>query len=309
MTPMKILVTGGAGFIASHIVDAYVKAGHRVSIVDNLTTGSRRNLNPRARFYKADITNPKALENIFKKERPEIVNHHAALISVVRSVQEPLVAYTDNILGTANVAIAFGKYGKGPRKKFIFASTGGAIYGNPSRIPVPETTEALPLAPYGLSKLLAEEMVRFYARYYGFPYLIFRYSNIYGPRQNSKGEAGVVAVFGGLMKAGKRPTIFGDGTKARDYVYVTDVAQANLLALSKGKSVTLNLGCGKTVSDRAIYDNVARAARFKQKPKFAPYRKGEVYKISLDARRARRLLGWTPRVNIEEGTRRAFLSL
>jgi len=297
---MKIVVTGGAGFIGSHIADAYIQKGHRVAIIDNLLTGSKRNLDSRSIFYKADIRNSALMERIMKKERPEIVNHHAAIAEVAKSVIDPLPTFETNVLGTINILRAFGVHGKG-KKKFIFASTGGAIYGNPSRLPASEATLPAPLSPYGLSKLMAEEAIVFYAHYYKFPYLMLRYANVYGPRQNPHGEAGVVAIFGGLMNKGKRPTIFGDGTKTRDYVYVKDVAHANVLGLARGTDVAVNIGGGKEVSDQMIFDAVGHHTRFPRRPVYAPFRAGEVKRIALDARRATRVLGWKPRMALREG--------
>ncbi len=306
---MRIIVTGGAGFIGSHVVDAYIRAGHRVSIIDNLATGFRKNAHPNARLYKADIRNLGLVRRIFKKERPEIVNHHAAIAEVVKSLRDPIPTLAVNVLGTTNVLLALGAFGKGRNKKFIFSSTGGAIYGEPKKIPADESTPAVPLSPYGLSKLLGEEIIQFYARHYGFPYLIFRYPNVYGPRQNPKGEAGVVAIFGGLMKRGARPTIFGRGTKTRDYVYVDDIVRANMLALRKGKNEIVNIGWGKKISDQMIFDTVARYAGFTGKPIYAPYRKGEVDKIALLARKAKKILGWRPKVELQEGVRRTLPAL
>src|SRR5258708_3720515 len=246
---MKIIVTGGAGFIASHVVDAYLKAGHKVVVIDSLPKGSRRNVNPRAKFYKADIRDRAAIARIFKRERPEIVNHHAALAEVAKSVIDPMPTFEVNVIGTANVLHSFGTYGSGKHKKFIFSSTGGAMYGNPKQVPVNEKRPTMTLSPYGLSKQLGEETIKFYARDFGFDYFIFRYANVYGPRQNPKGEAGVVAIFGATMRSGKQPTIFGDGTKARDYVYVGDIARANVAALRRGKNDVVNLGVRKLVTD------------------------------------------------------------
>ncbi len=305
---MKIIVTGGAGFIGSHVVDAYVKAGHRVSIIDNLSTGFKNYINPKARFYKADIRELKTVEKIFKLERPAIVNHHAALVSVAESVRDPVSTIAINVLGTLSVLLALGKYGA-PAKRLIFPSTGGTIYGDPKKLPVDEKTPLNPLAPYPLSKLMDEELVKFYAHHYGFNYLIFRYSNVYGPRQNPKGEAGVVAIFGDLMKNGRRPTIFGDGTKARDYVHVEDIVRANLAALSKGKNEIINLGCGKKITDQNIFDEVAVASGFHGKPIYAPYRRGEVYQIALDVKKAFRKIGWRPKIKLSDGIRETVKSL
>jgi UDP-glucose 4-epimerase len=303
---MKIIVTGGAGFIASHVADAYIAQGHKVVIIDNLLTGFRKNVNPKATFYKADIRDYAAMEKIFKKEKPEVVNHHAAIAEVVKSLRDPIPTLQVNVLGTTNVLMAFGKYGKGESKRFIFSSTGGAIYGEPKKIPADESTDTTPLSPYGLSKLLGEEVIKFYARQYGFTYLIFRYPNVYGPRQNPKGEAGVIAIFGGLMKSGKRPIIFGDGTKARDYTFVYDVARANSIALKKGRNEIINLGWGKKITDQMIFNEIATSIHYKEKPIFAPYRKGEVYQISIKAAKAKKVLGWKPTVALREGIRKTL---
>ena len=300
------MVTGGAGFIGSHLVERLLAEGKSVTVIDDLSTGFRKNVNPKATFYKADIRDAAAMERIFKKERPEVVNHHAAIAEVVKSLRDPIPTLQVNVLGTTNVLLAFGHHGKGKNRKFIFSSTGGAIYGEPKKIPADESTTAAPLSPYGLSKLLGEEVITFYARQYGFTYLIFRYPNVYGPRQNPKGEAGVVAIFGGLMKSGKRPTIFGDGTKARDYTFVHDVVHANVLALKKGRNDIVNLGWGKTVTDRMIFDEIAASTGYPEKPVFAAYRKGEVYQISIKAGKAKKVLGWTPTIKLREGIRKTL---
>jgi len=306
---MKIIITGGAGFIASHVADAYIKAGHKVCVIDNLSTGFLKNVNPKAKFYKADIRDLAEMERIFKKEKPEMVNHHAAIAEVVKSLRDPIPTLEVNVLGTTNVLLSFGNYGTGKNKKFIFSSTGGAIYGEPKKIPADETTPAMPLSPYGLSKLLGEETIKFYARQYGFHYFIFRYPNVYGPRQNPKGEAGVVAIFGGLMKAGKQPTIFGDGTKARDYVFVADIARANLIALHKGINETTNLGWGKKTTDQMIFKTISETINYSGKPAYAPYRKGEVYKIAIKAQKAKKILGWEPSITLKEGIKKTVISL
>ncbi len=255
MPRMKILVTGGAGFIGSSLVDRLLVLGHRVAVIDNLSTGFRRNLNPNARFYETDIRNSKAVHRIFRRERPEIVCHHAALAEVVRSVRDPLPTLEVNVQGTVNLLLAGGESGI---RKFLFASTGGAIYGEPDHLPASEASPPGPLSPYGLSKQLGEECIRHYARTFGFRYLLLRYPNVYGPRQNPKGEAGVVAIFAGLMRQGRRPTIFGDGSKTRDYLFVDDVIRANVLGLRRGRDETLNLGWGRSVSDQEIFDTLAR---------------------------------------------------
>lgn len=299
---MKILVTGGAGFIASHVVDAYVARGHTVVIVDNISSGFRRNINKKAKFYKADIRNLTALRKIFKKEKPDMVNHHAAVSEVIKSVRDPGLTYDVNILGTANLLLAAGEV---KVKKFIFISTGGALYGNPKNgVRARENTPPNPLSPYALSKVIGETLVQTYAKWYRFPYLIFRYANVYGPRQNPRGEAGVIAIFTRLICGGGRPRIFGDGTKTRDYVYVEDIARANVLGLRKGKNEILNLGVGREITDQKVFDEIAKNLEYKKPPIYAPFRKGEVYRIALNSSRAKRILGWKARVRFEEGVKR-----
>jgi UDP-glucose 4-epimerase len=211
-----------------------------------------------------------------------------------------------NVIGTVNVLIAGGTHGI---KKFIFSSTGGAMYGEPRKIPADETMEPTPLSPYALSKNLDELCIKFYAKSFGFDYLIFRYANVYGPRQNPRGEAGVVAIFGGLMKKKLRPTIFGDGTKTRDYIYVGDIARANILALRRGEDVTLNLGLGKEIKDQTVFDTIARNTKFNGKPIYAPFRKGECQRISITNRRAKTVLGWKPRTEFNEGIKKTLRTL
>ncbi len=306
---MKIIVTGGAGFIASHIVDKYISLGHKVAIVDNLSTGQRKNINKKAKFYKADIRNLDLMERIFKKEKPNIVNHHAAVAEVVKSLKNPIPTFESNILGTVNVLISLAKYGAGRNKKIIFSSTGGAIYGEPEKIPADESTKISPLSPYGLSKFLGEECIKFYAKTHDIEYLIFRYPNVYGPRQNPKGEAGVVAIFAGVIKEGKSPIIFGDGTKTRDYVYIDDVVKANETGLSKAKNEIINIGWGKKISDQMIFNEVAKNFNFKEKPIYAPYRKGEVYQIAISAKKAKKLLGWSPKTPLKQGIRKTVVTI
>jgi len=295
---MKILVTGGAGFIGSHVVDRYVDLGHEVAVIDNLSTGFEKNLNAKAKFFKADIRELEKIYEIVSDFKPDVINHHAALAEVTKSVEDPSDTLAVNVMGTANVLLAGGK---ASIKHFIFSSTGGAIYGDPVHLPADESCKPAPLSPYGLSKLLGENIIEFYARIYGLTYTIFRYSNVYGPRQNPGGEAGVVAIFTNLIKSGTRPTIFGDGSKTRDYVYVGDIVSANELALDTTENNLLNLGWGKEISDQEIFDAIASALNFSEDSIYAPFREGEVSKISLDSTKARKILGWVPKVNITEG--------
>ena len=300
---MKILVTGGAGFIGSHIVDKYINLGHRVVIIDDLSTGKKQNINKRAKFYKLDIRNATLVEKVFVKEKPQVVNHHAAIAEVVKSIKNPLPTLEVNVLGIVNVLRASGLV---KIKKFIFSSTGGAIYGQPKKIPADESTPPVALSAYGLSKFLGEECIKFYSRLYEFDYLIFRYPNVYGPRQNPKGEAGVVAIFSGLLKENKRPVIYGDGTKSRDYIYVDDITKANVIVLKKGKNETLNLGWGKSISDQIIFDTIAKNFGAKLKPIYAPFRKGEVYQIAIDASLAKKKIGWLPKISLAEGIKKTI---
>jgi len=308
---MKILITGGAGFIASHVADEYIKKGHKVVIVDNLATGFRKNINKKAKFYKADIRDTKAMLKIFQKEKPTVVNHHAADASVISSMHDPLKTYNVNVLGTINVLIAFGSCKTKEKKRFIFSSTGGAIYKEKGEkfLPVKEDAERGPISPYGFSKQLGEDVIHFYAKQFGFETVIFRYANVFGPRQNPKGEAGVCAIFAHLIKNNQTPTIFGDGTKSRDYVFVGDVAQASVLALKKGAGETMNIGTGKLTSDDKVFETIAKVMGSHGKAKHAPARPGEIYKMSLDARKAKKILGWTPKITFEQGIRKIVETL
>lgn len=295
---MKILVTGGAGFIGSHIVDKYIGLGHKVVVIDNLSTGFKKNLNKRAKFYKVDIRNYKEIQKIIKKEKPQIINHHAAISGVPQSIKDPISTYQINVLGTVNLLLAAGE---SKVKKFVFVSSAGTIYGDAKKLPVRENFPLNPLSPYALSKCVGEELVEFYAKAYGFNYLILRCGNVYGPRQNPKAEAGVVAIFAGLMKKNVRPTIFGNGTKTRDYTYIDDVVGVNVIGLKKGKNNFFNIGSGKEISDRKIFDTLANKLNFQKPPIYAPFRPGELYRIYLDCSRAKRLLGWKSSINFEQG--------
>jgi len=296
---MTILVSGGAGFIGGHIVDAYIKNGHRVAVIDNFSTGFKKNLNKKARFYKVDIRNIKLLKNVFQKERPEIVNHHAAVVEAAKSFKNADLVYKVNILGTVNVLAAAGISNV---KKIIFASS-GAIYGNAKELPVKETSPPGPLSPYAVSKIIGEELVKFYSKIYGFDYLIFRYGNVFGPRQNPKAEAGVVAIFADLMRDNIRPEIFGDGAKTRDYVYIEDVVKANILCLKKGRNEILNIGRGKEIGDEKVFRTLADCVGFNKPPIYASFRNGEVYRIALNFKKAERIIGWRPRVGFEQGVK------
>ena len=253
---MKILVTGGAGFIASHVVDALLEAGHDVAIVDNLSTGRRRNINPRARFYEVDIRSPE-LARVLAEERPEIIDHHAAQMDVRRSIVDPIYDADINVLGSLNVLELARQHGV---RKVIYISSGGAVYGEPVYLPCDEDHPIDPLCPYGATKHVVEHYLFMYRQNYGLDYTVLRYGNVYGPRQDPHGEAGVVAIFTGLMLAGRQAIINGNGEQERDFVYVGDCVQANLLALNSGSGEIYNVGCGVGTTVNEIFGQTPRAA-------------------------------------------------
>ncbi len=294
---MKILVTGGAGFIGSHVVDAFIEEGHEVVVVDNLSTGFKENINPKARFYEISVVD-KGLSEIFNKERPDIVNHHAAQTDVRKSVDDSIFDAEQNIIGSLNVIDNSVKHGV---KKLIYASTGGALYGEVENPPADEGHLISPLSNYGVSKYATEVYLSVYTKLHGLNYTILRYANVYGPRQNPFGEAGVVAIFAGQLLSNEQPTIFGDGSKTRDYVSVFDVVRANVISLTKGENEAYNIGTGIETSDKEVFDAVAKIVDVKIEPKYASARPGEVNRISLNSTRAERELGWKPGVTFKDG--------
>ena len=295
---MKVLVTGGAGFIGSHIVDALVGDGHETAIVDDLSAGRRGNVNPRARLHQADITDFDSLEAVFASERPEIVNHHAAQTSVRRSVSDPSYDANVNIIGSINLLQLCVKYGV---RRVLFAST-SAVYSEPEYIPMDESHPIRPTSAYGAAKYAVENYLRLFSDLYGLKYLVFRYGNVYGPRQNPGGEAGVVAIFTQQLLTGTRPSIFGDGTKTRDYIFVKDIVDANILAMAGlAENQTFNLGLGVEVSDLEIFEAVRRAAGVTIEPVFVESQPGEAKRVSLDSSKAASVLEWTPRVTLKTG--------
>lgn len=302
---MRVLVTGGAGFIGSHIVDACVDAGHEVAVVDDLSSGRKENLNPGAAFYEADICDG-ALEAVFKAFRPEVVNHHAAQMSVPFSVREPELDARINVLGTVRLMACAARYGV---RKAIFASSGGTVYGVANRFPIDEAAPLGAASPYGVSKIAGEFYMKYYAAQHGIPYTIFRYSNVYGPRQSPHGEAGVVAIFFEALLAGQRPKVFGarkagDGGCVRDYVYVGDVARANLLALERGEGEVLNIGTGVETKTEEVFERVAESVGFEGAAEDGPPRAGDLLKNVLDVGRAEKVLGWRAEVALREGIAR-----
>lgn len=297
---MKILVTGGAGFIGSHVVDKYIGEGHEVAVVDNLSTGFRENINPKARFYETNICDANAIEDIFQRERPAVVNHHAAQMDVRHSVNDPVFDATTNILGSLNLILASVKH---QVRKFIYISTGGAIYGEPKYLPVDENHGVNPESQYGVSKHSVEHYLYLYWRQSDLTYTILRYPNVYGPRQNPKGEAGVIAIFIGKMLEGVTPTIFGNGEQIRDYVHVNDIVRANSLALAKGDGEIYNIGSGTGTTVNELYRLLSSILSFRSAPTYAPPRTGELQRIYLDAQKAKQRLGWAAQTSIEEGLR------
>ncbi len=299
---MKILVTGGAGFIASHIVDKIILIGHDCVVVDNLLTGKEHNINPKAIFYKVSISDMEEMETVFSKERPNIVNHHAAQIDVRKSVREPVYDAQVNILGSLNLIELSRKYRV---DKFIYASTGGAVYGEPLYLPVDEDHPVYPLSHYGVSKHTVEHYLHVFSKLYGFRYTVLRYANVYGPRQNPCGEAGVVAIFSEQMLAGEKPTIFGDGSKTRDYVFVDDVVDANIVVMNnRGDNEAFNLGWGREVSDQKVFETIRDALGVDIEPIYDKKRPGEVDRICIGNAKIKRWLDWQPKVPFEEGIAR-----
>ena len=293
----RILVTGGAGFIGSHVADALVAAGYEVAVVDNLSTGRREFVSPAALFFPYDI---KAQESfaLIVDWRPHVIIHHAAQMSVRLSVEDPVFDAQENIFGSLNLFQAAVQAGV---EKVIFASTGGAIYGDQAPIPAQETDKAMPECPYGVAKLAIEHYLHFYHREFGIVPISLRYANVYGPRQNGLGEAGVVAIFIEKLLAGQQPIINGDGLQTRDFVYVRDVVAANLQALEYPEPGIFNIGTGLETDIRTIYLKLQEFTGSPLGPVHGPAKPGEQRRSALKANLALEKLGWQPRVNLDEG--------
>ena len=315
---MKILVTGGAGFIGSNVSDVLVKDGHEVTVLDNLSTGKEENINPEVKFYNVDLLDIESLELVFREFKPDVVNHHAAQIDVRKSVEDPAFDAETNIIGSINLFELSINYGV---RRIIFSSTGGALYGEPEKLPATEDTPIEPLSPYGVAKYCAENYLNYFKRLYelrdrhaslrsahddkeersvGIERVILRYANVYGPRQDPLGEAGVVAIFAGKILKGEKPVIFGDGNQTRDYIYVEDVVKANVLAL-EGKEGIYNIGTGRETSVNELIEIFSKVLGREIKPEYAPPRIGEVHRISLDGEKAKKELGFVPKYSLPDG--------
>lgn len=294
---MKVLVTGGAGFIGSHIVDRLIQEGHDVVVVDNLSTGKKKNLNRAARFYKMDILSPK-IEKIFKKEKPDLISHHAAQMDVRRSVADPIFDAQVNILGLLNVLENAVRCGA---KKVIFASSGGAVYGEQQVFPAPETHPLHPVSPYGISKLSGEHYLYYYQRAAGLSYVALRYANVYGPRQDPFGEAGVVAIFSQKTLLNDQPIINGNGKQTRDYVFVEDVVEAHMAVLEAGVQGIFNVGTGKETSVNQLFRHLVEITGAKVKEVYGPEKRGEQIRSVLDHTKLKKSTDWEPKVQLQDG--------
>jgi len=298
---VRILVTGGAGFIGSNVADRMIGLGHEIAVLDNLSTGFREFVSPKARFYGVDLTDAAAVEASLAEFRPEVVNHHAAQIDVRKSVEDARFDATVNILGSLSLLESCRRHGV---RKFLYASTGGALYGEARFLPATEEHPVNPEAPYGASKHTVEKYLHIWKRLHGLDYTVLRYPNVYGPRQNPRGEAGVNAIFIAAMMEGKRPRIYGAGEQLRDYLHVDDVVEANRLALERGSGEVVNIGTGVGTSVNQIFRELKSLLAFEGEPIYEAPRPGEIQRIYLDASRARQVLGWTPKVTFAEGLRR-----
>ena len=294
----KILVTGGAGFIGSHVVDLFLDRGFEVIILDDLSTGRASNINPNAKFYQMDIRDP-GIRKVFELEGPDYISHHAAQMDVRRSVAQPLFDAEVNILGSINLIECAKEFNV---KHFIYISSGGAAYGEPERLPCDETHPVNPICQYGASKHTVEHYLFMYHANYGMDYTVLRYPNVFGPRQDPNGEAGVVAIFTGKMLASEPVTINGDGEQTRDFVYVGDCAYANYLAVTVPHQAGIyNIGWGRPTSINEIFTTLAKVTAYSHQVSYGPAKVGETRHIYLDATKAGSDLGWSPTLSLEEG--------
>jgi len=301
---VRILVTGGAGFIGSHVVDGFKAENHEVAVVDDLSAGNRANLDPAIKLYQCDIRDD-ALEAVFREFKPEVVDHHAAQSNVPASVSNPVHDASVNVLGTLNLLRLSATHGV---KKFIYVSSGGAMYGepDPTDLPVKETAPVRPLSPYGASKQAVEAWLGVYHRTFGLEYTVLRYANIYGPRQSIREEGAVVAVFATRMAADQPVTIDGTGQQTRDFVYVGDCVTANVAALERGSGMSVNIGTGRETSIRDIFEAMAEVAGYSHQPNFGPGRTGDVVRIVLDPSLAKRELNWEAKTGLHDGLAKTY---
>ena len=297
---MKIVVTGGAGFIASQIVDAYIERGHEVHIVDDFSTGQQSNLNPKATVHRVDIAEAQTAK-LIDQIKPEVLSHHAAQMDVRYSVADPAFDARVNIIGFINLLEACKNAGA---RKVIFASSGGAVYGEQEVFPAPESHATQPASPYGVSKRTGELYLSYYNQAFGLPFIALRYANVYGPRQSTKGEAGVVAIFLSILLSGKTPIINGDGRQTRDYVYVADVVAANVAALESTFVGQINIGTGAETDVVTIYEHLREAVGSETRAQHGPAKTGEQRRSCLDAGRAAEILGWRPQMALRDGLQR-----
>jgi UDP-glucose 4-epimerase len=298
---MKILVTGGAGFIGSHVVDALIKKGDEVVIIDNFSTGFEKNINPAAKLYRLSIGDT-AIEKIFEWEKPQVVIHLAAQTSVTRSITDPTFDAGVNILGSLNVISNCVRSGV---HRIVYASS-CALYGTPEYLPVDENHPVKPLSPYGISKHTVEHYLYQNHILYGLSFIALRYANVYGPRQNPRGEGGVVAIFAGKMLEGEQPTIYGLGDKSRDYVYVDDVVRANIMAAESDETGIFNIGTSEEILDQMVFELISRECNYDGSPFYGAERSGEMKRMCIDNSRAVKILKWNPNVHVREGITRAI---
>jgi len=296
---MKILVTGGAGFIGSHVVDGLLRAGHEVAVLDNFSTGYRDNVNPKVKIYEADLRDADAVNRAVSDFRPELIDHHAAQSEVPRSVRDPVFDAEVNLVGGINLLLAARA---GQTSKIVFISTGGALYGEPEVLPCQENHPIRPLSPYGTSKYCFEQYLGTFKRTFGLDYTVLRYTNVYGPRQGFESEEGrVIALFASRMILNRPVTIDGTGEQARDMLYVADAVSANLAVLTAGSGEAYNIGTGAPVTVNRIFVELQQLSGYGLSPNYGPARQGDVYRIALDPHKAEQQLGWKATVSLAEG--------
>lgn len=299
---MKVLVTGGAGFIGSHIVDQLIASGHEVVVVDNLSSGNREQVDRRASFYELDVVNPQLVQ-IIEQEQPRVIVHQAAQTRVDVSIEEPVRDAQTNLIGTINLLEGARKAGT---KKIVFAST-AAVYGNPRYLPIDEQHPIHPLSGYGAAKAGAERYLEIYRHLYGIDYTVLRYANVYGLRQDPRGEGGVVSIFIDKILRQEAVTIFGDGEQTRDYVFVEDIARANCLAIEQADGEVINLGTGVQTSIKELITTFEKVTGQPIKREYGPARSGDIEHSYFNSQKAKELLAWEPKVTLEEGLKRTFL--